>query len=265
MGGWGDRPGNRPSGGRTAFQDGRRGVSRVGERLTERSCPPLPCRMRSSRRGASLSDTGRWRTSETRSPAAEAVMRTVRVLAAGEGSQTRGDCSRAQDDGACVCPARQGEVADGPVVAEGHAGATAQGADALVETTPRDRLLVHERPLRRTNVFGPEPCRGLAAGPGREGHARRREALGVGGEVAHRPVVEVPLPSGCHHRLLARADPVVGAHQYPPRGSLLASRREGHPRGACCQKETGGSQDRATASGARWAGSDPSCVAMRWT
>ena len=49
-------------------------------------------------------------------------------------------------------------------------------------------------------------------------------------------------------------------------GNTLSSQREPvrittrwSPKGACCQKGTGRSQERSKASGAKWEGTDPSC------
>jgi hypothetical protein len=122
---------------------------------------------------------------------------------------------------------------------------------------------VHPIQLIRMNVFGPEPCRGLPEVPGVEGHTRDREARGVRAEVAPLQVFEVPVTSGCQHRLLFREDHGVGEPHDPPSGSLLASRRDDHPTGACHQMETGGAQERSKARRTGWGGTDPHRVARR--
>ena len=183
----------------------------------------------------------------------------------GEGAQTRGAVRRAPDDGAGGGLSRLGALGDSPVGAEGHAIEDASGADPRGETRPGARLVVHPRPLRRPHVGGPEPCRGRPAGPGVAGHPRDRAAPGWRGAGAPRPVCEVTLTSGGHHRRRARAEQGAGEPHDPPRGSRLASRRAAHPTGACRQRETAGAQDRDKARRTRWGGTDPPRIARRGT
>ena len=78
------------------------------------------------------------------------------ILEVGDGSQELRDFGGAQDDGECGFLARTRDVGDGPVFPEGDAVQEASGADALVDTTPGDLLVMNQVQLIRTNVFGPE-------------------------------------------------------------------------------------------------------------
>jgi len=124
------------------------------------------------------------------------------------------DFSLAQDDWQFPGLARERDMGDGPIAAEGVAIEKSEGADRLVKVTPGDVTLLNQIYLILTNLFRPQQFGRLAEMPGEVGDAGDVGVNGAQRPVAQSQVVGHALTKSSHGKLLSKRECWFGDKHY---------------------------------------------------